>query len=407
MDATGPAMTSRLTSAATDAGAPDGTGATAAGPPDRVDRAEIDDRGLRLRWGDGTEALFHALWLRDNAPEGRDPTNGQKLFDITDLPAGTTIAGADLLPDDRVAVLFGPDDHRSVFDGRWLRRHRYAPGPPDTGPERLWDRDLADRLPVLDHGTVMADAAALARWLAGYRDYGVARLTGGPVDPGTVLQVAAAIGHVRETNYGRLFDVRSEAQPINLAYTGLGLSVHTDNPYRDPVPGVQLLHCLANTAEGGESVVVDGFHAAALLRDDDPQAFYLLTRYEVPFEFRSQDAWLSARQRLIEKDDRGRVIAVRFNNRSIAPFDLPADAMERFYGAYRRFAEILIRPALHVTFRLKPGDTLMVNNQRVLHGRTPLGAGQRHLQGCYVDHDGPLSRLALLEAAQRQRQGRR
>ena len=86
-----------------------------------------------------------------------------------------------------------------------------------------------------------------------------------------MLEVAAGFGYVRETNYGTLFDVRVEATPTNLAFTGLAIAPHTDNPYRDPVPTVQLLHCLANAVDGGESGLVDGFHAAALLRDGGPR----------------------------------------------------------------------------------------------------------------------------------------
>jgi len=366
----------------------------------RIAAAEIDDGALRMRWGDGTEALFHAVWLRDNAPESRHPDNGQKLHDIGDISPDVSILSVDLLPDSCLSVIFGPDAYRTVFDGGWLRGHRYAPVAPKSTvlPERLWGRDLMDWLPAFDHDEVMAEPATMARWLGNFRDYGVALLTNGPSEPDTVLAVAEAIGHVRETNYGRSFDVRSDDRPTNLAYTRRGLSVHTDNPYRDPVPGVQLLHCLGNDAEGGESVLVDGFYAAATLRDADPQAFYLLTRYEVPFEFRSPDAWLRTRRRIIEKNDRGRVTAVRFNNRSIAPFDLPADEMERFYTAYRRFAAILTRSALQAFFRLESGDTVLLDNARILHGRLPIGEGNRHLQGCYVDRDGPLSHLALLEA---------
>ena len=47
-----------------------------------------------------------------------------------------------------------------------------------------------------------------------------------------------------ETNYGRQFEVRTEINPTNLAYTGMGLQAHTDNPYRDPVPTIQVLYCL-------------------------------------------------------------------------------------------------------------------------------------------------------------------
>ena len=114
---------------------------------------------------------------------------------------------------------------------------------------------------------------------------GFTLLRGVPATPGTVLEVAAAFGYVRETNYGKLFDVRVEATPNNLAFTGLPIAPHTDNPYRDPVPTVQLLHCLSNAVDGGESGLVDGFHAAALLREEDPAAFDVLTRTPVTFQF--------------------------------------------------------------------------------------------------------------------------
>jgi gamma-butyrobetaine dioxygenase len=59
-----------------------------------------------------------------------------------------------------------------------------------------------------------------------------------------VLTVAETFGFVRETNYGRLFDVRVVPDPSNLAFTSREILPHTDNPYRDPVPTLQLLHRL-------------------------------------------------------------------------------------------------------------------------------------------------------------------
>ena len=76
---------------------------------------------------------------------------------------------------------------------------------------------------------------------------------------------------MRETNYGRWFEVRTEVNPTNLAYTGLGLQAHTDNPYRDPVPTLQVLWCIENSADGGDSMVVDGFAAALRLAEEDPE----------------------------------------------------------------------------------------------------------------------------------------
>jgi gamma-butyrobetaine dioxygenase len=217
-----------------------------------------------------------------------------------------------------------------------------------------------------------------------------------------VLEVAASMGYVRETNYGRLFDVRTSVDPTNLAFTALAIAPHTDNPYRDPVPTVQLLHCLASAAEGGDSGLVDGFAAAGLLRAEDPAAFEVLTSTPVTFRYRDATADLRATMPMISLDPRGRISEVRFNNRSLQPLGSPsgplasADA-DAFYRAYRAFARLLERPELMLTFRLEPGDCIVFDNTRVLHARTAFtGGGQRHLQGCYADLDGVASALAVL-----------
>jgi gamma-butyrobetaine dioxygenase len=228
-----------------------------------------------------------------------------------------------------------------------------------------------------------------------------------PCQPGTVLTVAASMGFVRETNYGRLFDVRVEATPTNLAFTGLPIAPHTDNPYRDPVPTVQLLHCLATAAEGGDSGLVDGFMAAARLRAADPSAFDILARTPVTFAYSDATAELRATRPMIGVDPRGRIREVRFNSRSMQP-PRPGpegragrENMVLFYAAYRAFAEMIMRPELMLTFRLGPGDCLVLDNTRLLHARTGFEAGERHLQGCYADLDGVASTLAVLRRSRK------
>ena len=83
----------------------------------------------------------------------------------------------------------------------------------------------------------------------------------------------ALVGRVAETNYGPVFDVRSVPQPENLAYSDFGLGLHTDNPYREPVPGFQALHALLASPEGGDSLFADGFALAEHLRASTPVAF--------------------------------------------------------------------------------------------------------------------------------------
>lgn len=357
---------------------------------------------------DGTCQRFHAIWLRDNCQDDthRHPDNGQRLITVLDIAEDTRIESACVSDDkESVVVRFAPDGHESLFDARWLAAHAYdttkthetdwVPPQPMT-----WGREFGQRLPSADYAQVKSDPHALRDWLGAVRSHGFAILTGTPVTPGTVTVVAELFGHVRETNYGRLFDVVSQISPTNLAYTGLGLQVHTDNPYRDPVPTLQLLHCLASDAEGGDSTVVDGFRAAEILRSEDARGFDLLTRHSVPFVYAGDDGvHLEAQAPMIELSAEGRLRGVRFNNRSAGAFTVPFDDMAGFYAAYRTFATILERPELEVTFKLAPGDLFIVDNRRVMHGRKGYsGSGRRHLQGCYADIDGLLSTLAVLEA---------
>jgi gamma-butyrobetaine dioxygenase len=322
---------------------------------------------------------FHPLWLRDNCPcaECRHES-GQRLLDTRSLPDDLAVVGVD-----GCTVSFS-DGHESVFDPEWLRTHAAAPAP---RPRRLWGAEIQDVLPVARYHDVAAGGAALREWLAAVDELGFAILTGGPTEPETVTRVAELFGFVRETNYGRLFDVRTVVNPTNLAYTGLGLGAHTDNPYRDPTPTLQLLHCLASSAEGGENTLVDAFRVAQDLPRDD---FDLLTQHAIRFRYADGETDLEAETPVISLDARGDVHAVHYNTRSAQPFRLPADLVGRYYEAYQRFGRMLEAPEYRVQFKLGAGDLFIVENLRVMHGRTgyaPSG-GERHLQGCYADRDG-------------------
>jgi len=363
-------------------------------------------RALALCQPDGQRLRFHAVWLRDNALDDsmRSPQNGQRLVTLQQIPADTRIAAAALQGDD-LQVTFAPEQRSTRFPLAWLWRHGYDGAPPReagwTAPEiEAWDAGLMARVPEGRYAEVAAGGAALRDWLALVRRYGFAKLTGGPTESGALLKIAALFGYVRETNYGKWFEVRAEVNPTNLAYTGLGLQAHTDNPYRDPVPTLQILYCLENSAEGGDSYVVDGFRAAQRLRDEDPEAFGLLTRFCARFDYAgSAGVHLAARRPMIELTPDGELIAVRFNNRSAAPItDVPYEAMEAYYAAYRRFGDIIEDEAMQVSFKLQPGECFIVDNTRVLHARHGFsGEGSRWLQGCYADKDSLLSTLRVLE----------
>ena len=373
-----------------------------------------DGRCLTLTdQGTGNHARFHAVWLRDNAWDEatRSPGNGQRLITLSDIPGDIVITAA-TVTGTGIEVTFSSDPAPITYDPNWLMEHRYdRPGPaPERGwlPDGVacWDAGLGAALPTARLADVQQDDAALRDWLGDLVTYGFAHLSGGPVEDGALMKIVDLFGYVRETNYGRQFEVRTEINPTNLAYTGLGLQAHTDNPYRDPVPTIQILYCLESSAAGGDNMVVDGFAAARRLRDENIAWFNVLADHCARFEYAGgTDTRLTARRPMIELAPDGELIGIRFNNRSAAALtDIPFDAMQTYYDAYRRLGEIIDDPAMEVSFRLEPGECFVVDNTRVLHARKAYGGtGHRWLQGCYADRDSLISRHRVLcEAAGRQ-----
>jgi gamma-butyrobetaine hydroxylase len=365
-----------------------------------------DGTALELFWTNGGRSRFHANWLRDNSPDPdtRSPGNGQRLITILDQPADIGLASA-VVDGGRLEVKFLPEAKTVSFSLPWLKAHGY-----DESPRRRpawadpvidrWDGSLQAKIPTASWRVVSRERAALGSWLSAVRKLGFALLTDVPPESGFLCKVAETFGYVRETNYGRWFEVRAEVNPSNLAYTNLGLQAHTDNPYRDPVPTLQLLACLENSVNGGESLVVDGFKVVERLASEEPAHVRLLSSYPARFEYAgTPGVRLRAKRPLIELGPDGELLAVRFNNRSLAAVtDVPFDDMPGYYKACRRFAECIEDPAMAVTFKLAPGELFILDNTRVLHARKAFsGTGKRWLQGCYADKDGLLSTLAAIE----------
>ncbi|MGB6605579.1 MAG: TauD/TfdA family dioxygenase [Steroidobacteraceae bacterium] len=367
-----------------------------------VRRVSATPEMLRVEWSSGAVSEFPSLWLRDNLREDRDPRNGQRLVDVTDLPEDPRIRAAHSA-NGSVLIEWQSEARPAAFDLAWLAAR--AAGVVAERPElrrRLWlegselvaERDFASlALPA-----ARTDTEARLAWLTRLLQDGIAFLTGVPCEEHAVLGAMTLVGQVAETNYGLVFDVRSVPQPANLAYSDLGLGLHTDNPYREPVPGFQALHALIISPDGGDSLFADGCALAEHLRATAPEAFARLTATSVPFHYRAANAELYAERPLIQLDSQGVVTAVHYNNRSIAPLALPASEVPAFYAAYRRFASLLREPRFQLRLKLAPGELVVFDNQRTLHGRTAFTSARhpRHLQGCYLTRDSVYSVTGLL-----------
>ena len=353
---------------------------------------------LSVELEDGRRFALHPIWLRERCqdPQSLDLRTGQRLTDPSDIDLTLAVTAVTPSRAGHYRVRFS-DGHESEFRAQdLLSEASLAPGAEETPALRLWDATLAP-LPRL----AWSDAPSptqLGEWLQAFLELGFVILTGVPAEPRSVLRVAGTFGFTRETNFGALFDVRSTAAASDLAYTSLPLDPHTDNPYRTPVPGVQLLHCLVNETSGGLSTLVDGFAAATALKARDPAAFALLATTPVRFRYRDDRTDLLASAPPIELDVTGALRCVHFSPRlDFVPLQPPA-ALARYYRARRSFDHLLRSADYELRFRLDEGELLMMDNRRLLHGRTGFDPreGSRHLQGCYIDIDGPRSLYRVL-----------
>lgn len=368
----------------------------------QIELLESPTLRLTVRFADGSARSIHPLWLRERctAKTSIDQRTGQRLYNPSELDPQLRLIAVNRTAPDELTVLFS-DGHTSRFSEAALLAEAAMSPDTDGLPARLpWNASLA-ALPEAVWQEQPSDALRFDI-AEKFLRYGFIILHNVPRVSLALFGVAESFGFVRDTNFGRHFDVRSVPDANDLAYSSLALDPHVDNPYREPSPGIQLLHCLINETQGGLSTLVDGLACAEALRQRDPDAYRLLTTIPVRFQFTDHDAEHIAWQPHVKLDERGVFQAIHVSPRlDFAPL-LPADELHAFYTARRQLDTLLKSAEFEIRFRLGDGDLVMFDNRRLLHGRTAFDTreGQRHLQGCYIDIDGPRSLYRVLRRAQ-------
>ena len=360
-----------------------------------------------------------AVWLRHNCQCGRcqDSRSGQRLVSITDVASDVSVVSV-RRSGSRVTVEFGPDGHQGVFDTAWLAEFAVAdrwrtvsqrPGGPGTGwagaddgrtenAKLLWSADeMVARLPQGWWPLFVSDTAHRQACLSAVLRDGFVVLGHVPRKHGAVAAVARSVSFVRETERGRVMDISARPEMADPAFSRRPIAPCTAQAFRDPAPTLHLVHFLDSAAEGGEITLVDGFGVAAMLRDQDPAAFGVLTGTTVAFAYADARAQLRASGPIIGTDPDGLIRQIRYSSMSMQPVRLPPARIETFYAAYRTFVELAGRRDMTLTLRLRPGECLITDNTRILAGRTGFAeTANRRVQVCWADIDAVVSALALI-----------
>ena len=236
---------------------------------------------LEVDWSDGEKSKFNYMWLRDNCPTAHDKDSRHRMFNILKVSQNINPKKFLVTDDGKLQIEWSEGDHTSLYDPSWLRENCYTLKNKKkfVSPYQKWDNSLEKNLNSIevDHDEIMDSESGLAKWLEFLHFKGIAIVKNAPVEKESAFPLLKRISHVRETFFKTPFDVINIPKPNNSAYTAHALRNHLDLPYFETPPGYQFLHCLINSATGGNSSAVDGFAVAEYLKKNHRDTFNTLT----------------------------------------------------------------------------------------------------------------------------------
>ena len=368
---------------------------------------ERDERGVTVAWSDGARGRYLHFWLRENCPTDGSSLSGQRLLALADIPVDIRPKSVGKHGD--TVTLVWPDDHRSTFDGAWLRERSHSseakPPPLDIA---TWDASLDPEDLVVGFASAMEDDDALFDLIGLIVKHGVARVADTPED--ALTRLARRMGYLHDTNYGLVLDVKSELKPWFRVLSSDAIPPHTDNAYRYTPTGISLFHCVRQLdGPGGESFYVDGLRLAERLRDVDADAHAFLCHEPLTFHraipenaaMRIDAARFRVEAPVFSTNARGQVTGIRYHPRTVAPVVADEAGIERMYRARRALETLSMDPSMRIEFQALEGECTVYDNHRVMHARKGFEratSGVRHFRQCHVDREELHSRWRLLGA---------
>ncbi|THV02803.1 Trimethyllysine dioxygenase [Dendrothele bispora CBS 962.96] len=367
----------------------------------------MDDKRVAVGWDTRTWSRFHHIWLRDHCrcSECFHPTTKQRLVNTFEIPPDLQPLHVESKVDGLQVTWPSTTPHVSFYPWSWLRRNSYDPPIQNTETEKiLWGSKIEQSPPTVKFEEVMTEEGpGLFKWLQNIDKFGFCFVSDVPVTPEATEKLAERVGFIRETQYGKFWEFTSDLSKGDTAYTTLALGAHTDNTYFTDPCGLQLFHLLSHTdGTGGATLLVDGFYVASLVKELHPEMYDLLSRVPIPAHAAGEHESLyrpsppSGYPVLGHDLVTGELTQVRWNNddRSVMR-KLEAGLVEDWYNAIRTWHSCLTSPDSEYWIQLTPGTAVIINNHRVLHGRSAFN-GKRRMCGAYIGMDEFQSKLAVL-----------
>ncbi|KAF8348894.1 hypothetical protein F5887DRAFT_1059858 [Amanita rubescens] len=373
---------------------------------DNLPLVSKDERKVSIGWDTRHWSRFHNIWLRDHCRCARcfHPVTKQRLLNTFEIP--TNISPLDVAAMADGLQVAWPDSHISIYPWPWLQDNSYDPPLRKVAHHEhvLWGSKIDKSPPSVTYDEAMAeDDKGLFKWLTYIEQFGFCFVSGIPATPEATEELSKRIGFIRETQYGLFWDFTSDLAKGDTAYTTMALGAHTDTTYFTDPCGLQLFHLLSHTdGSGGASLLVDGFYVASILKELHPDAYATLSQVPVPSHAAGEATALyrpnpSTGYPVLRHDSStSQLMQVRWNNddRSVMSHIEPS-TVEKWYDAIRIWNQSLKSPDSEYWVQLRPGTAVVIDNHRVLHGRSAFD-GKRRMCGAYIGMDEFRSKLAVL-----------
>ena len=354
----------------------------------------------KVYFNNGSEKKeIHPFWLRErvNGEKYLDKGTQQRLFDPTFLSNDVAINKASI-NENYLEINFNDGVNSKLEIDKITSEFSNKDIVIKSIEKIKWDSSLSN-IKNFKYQENFYDSKEMYDLLVSFYKFGFVIVKDIPIIKNYIVEFANSIGSVRRTNFGDYFDVKSKPDPNDLAYTSLALAPHTDNPYRNPVPCIQLLHCVESKVSGGLSTLVDGYTVTEDLKNKHPEFYKILTEVKVRFRFIDKEVILENISPLIELFEDKSFKQVRFSPRLDYVPILDKERLDLYYQARKKLSEMYNSDKYKIEFKLEPKDLMMMDNHRLLHGRAAYETkeGERHLQGCYIDYDSTEGKLRHLK----------
>ena len=342
---------------------------------------------LKVFFENNTEDNFLNIWLRDHAKDEKswDARSNQRKIYTAKLDPKLHIKEAKLKDNgNSIDILWSdlnkPIKYSSSFfseNSKFFKKKK--------SNIQIWDRTGIKNDIYVDFNDVIS-AKGFKIFLSILYKFGFAVIQNCKTEMSSVEKIAKGIGYVRESIFGGLWSFESNQNMADSAYTQDELRPHTDSTYSNDAPGLQLLLCCHYKANGGDSIMVDGFKIAQKFKDERKDLFDILSNIEVTGQYIGDGVFLEAKRPVFRLNSNKELIQVSFNNYDRAAFRLEDEQTLRFYEAIREFDLIANDQKYQWRHILKPGELLIFNNWRILHGRGSF-KGERKMSGCYINKE--------------------